>query len=92
MATFVVYNIVLIFNSTCCCVVSSVLFLAVSPNISATGYGPSTVNNQRQNITFDGDERKFELWEIKFLGYMKLKHFDWSCGKNHRREKLISIF
>ncbi|XP_066925480.1 uncharacterized protein [Clytia hemisphaerica] len=43
---------------------------------SSTGYGPSA-NNLWQNIAFDGDERKFELWEVKFLGYMnirKLKH------------------
>ena len=42
----------------------------------STGYGPSA-NNLWQNIAFDGDERKFELWEVKFLGYMnirKLKH------------------
>ena len=38
--------------------------------MSLTGYGPS---NQWQNITFDGDERNFELWETKFLGYMKLR-------------------
>ena len=40
-----------------------------------TGYGmPSTsAANQWQNLTFDGDERKFELWETKILGYMKLK-------------------
>ena len=37
---------------------------------SLTGYGPS---NQWQNLTFDGDKRKFELWETKILGYMKLK-------------------
>ena len=33
-----------------------------------TGYGPS---NRR--LLFDGDERKYELWEIKFLGYLRLK-------------------
>ena len=38
--------------------------------MNSTGYGPS---NQWKNITFDGDERKFELWEIKFLGYMKIR-------------------
>ena len=37
---------------------------------SLTGYVPSS---QWQNLTFDGDERKFELWETKILGYMKLK-------------------
>ena len=35
-----------------------------------TGYGPST---QWQNLIFDGDERKFETWEVKILGYMKLR-------------------
>ena len=35
-----------------------------------TGYGPSS---QWQNLTFDGDERNFETWEVKILGYMKLR-------------------
>ena len=35
-----------------------------------TGYGPSA------RLIFDGDERKFELWEIKFLGYLRLKKLD----------------
>ena len=35
-----------------------------------TGYGPSS---QWQNLAFDGDERKFEIWEVKILGYMKLR-------------------
>ena len=39
-------------------------------NRTPTGYGPS---NQWQNLTFDGDERKFEIWEMKFLSYMKIK-------------------
>ncbi|KAJ8017740.1 hypothetical protein HOLleu_44638 [Holothuria leucospilota] len=34
---------------------------------SVTGYGP------RYRLIFDGDERKYELWEIKFLGYMRLQ-------------------
>ena len=37
---------------------------------SLTGYGPA---NQWQNLAFDEDERKFELWETKILGHMKLK-------------------
>ena len=41
-------------------------------NRNSTGYGPSA-NNLWQNITFDGDEQKFELWEVKFLGYMKIR-------------------
>ena len=36
----------------------------------STGYGPS---NFWQSLVFDGNERKFELWETKILGYMKLK-------------------
>ena len=38
--------------------------------MKSTGYGPS---NLWQNLVFDGNEKKFELWEIKVLGYMKLK-------------------
>lgn len=33
---------------------------------SATGYGPS------RRLLFDGDGTKYELWEVKFLGYMRL--------------------
>ena len=33
-----------------------------------TGYGPSD-----SRLIFDGDERKYELWEVKFLGYLRLK-------------------
>lgn len=34
---------------------------------NSTGYGP------RHRLMFDGDEAKYELWEVKFLGYMRLK-------------------
>ncbi|PIK57781.1 hypothetical protein BSL78_05307 [Apostichopus japonicus] len=34
---------------------------------STTGYGP------RHRLLFDGDEEKYELWEIKFLGHMRLQ-------------------
>ena len=34
---------------------------------STTGYGP------RHSLLFDGDESKYELWELKFLGYLKLQ-------------------
>ena len=30
-----------------------------------TGYGP--------RMYFDGDDSKYELWETKFLGYMRIK-------------------
>ncbi len=33
---------------------------------TSTGYGPRT------RIFFDGDERKYELWETKFMGYLHI--------------------
>jgi hypothetical protein len=43
-------------------------------NSSATGYGPSDNAVGRWNrLYFDRDERKYEQWEINFLGYMRLK-------------------
>ena len=35
-----------------------------------TGYGP------RSGPLFDPDERKYVLWKIKFLGYLRLKKLD----------------
>ena len=37
---------------------------------NSIGYGPS---NRWNRLYFDGDADKYEQWEIKFLGYMKLK-------------------
>jgi len=34
----------------------------------ATSTGPS-----RMRLAFDGDERKFELWQVKFLGFMRIQ-------------------
>eukprot|EP00794_Sanderia_malayensis_P001519 gene1519-1679_t len=46
----------------------------------STGYGPST---QWKNLTFDGDQRKFEIWETKILGYMELRKLkDILVGEN----------
>ena len=39
-------------------------------NTTLTGFG---LSNQWQNLIFNGDERKFEIWETKLLGYMKIK-------------------
>ena len=39
--------------------------MAASQNL--TGYGP------RRTLIFDGDESKYELWEVKFLGYARLQ-------------------
>ena len=38
---------------------------------NSTGYGPSS--SRWNNLFFSGDERSFEKWEVKFLGYMRLK-------------------
>ena len=29
---------------------------------------------EQQNFFFDGDESKYELWEVKFLGYLRIQH------------------
>ena len=34
----------------------------------STGYGP------RNRLYFDGDDEKYELWEIKFLSYLRLQN------------------
>ena len=36
-------------------------------SLSLTGYGP------RRTLIFAGDENKYELWEVKFLGYARLQ-------------------
>ena len=39
-----------------------------------TGYGPrKELHGRFGRLIFDGDERKYETWEIKFLGYMRLQ-------------------
>jgi hypothetical protein len=37
---------------------------------NVTGYGPSSA---RHRLYFDGDQCNYEQWEVKFLGYMKLR-------------------
>ena len=38
--------------------------------MNETGYGPSS---RYGRLLFDRDERKYEQWEVKFLGYMRLR-------------------
>ena len=38
--------------------------------MNETGYEPSSRHGR---LLFDGDERKYEQWEVKFLGYMRLR-------------------
>jgi hypothetical protein len=41
---------------------------------NATGYGSRRdIPGRYGRLLFDGDERKYEQWEIKFLGYMRLQ-------------------
>ena len=39
----------------------------------ATGYGPSSNAVRFNRLCFDGEERSYEQWEVKFLGYMRLR-------------------
>ena len=39
-----------------------------------TGYGPSHAHTTSRRLNFDGDEDKYEQWEVKFLGYMRLRN------------------
>ena len=38
--------------------------------MNETDYGPSS---RYGRLLFDGDERKYEQWEVKFLRYMRLR-------------------
>ena len=39
-----------------------------------TGYGPSSVpSNQFQHLMFNGDERRFDQWEVRIMGYLTIK-------------------
>ena len=41
---------------------------------NATGYGPRRdVGNRWSRLCFDGDEKNYEIWETKFLGYLRLQ-------------------
>ena len=44
------------------------------PASSVTGYGPSKPRNIRH--IFDGDETRYELWEMKFLSHLRLKKLE----------------
>ena len=39
----------------------------------ATGYGPSSNAVRFNRLCFGGEERSYEQWEVKFLGYMRLR-------------------
>lgn len=39
----------------------------MSTATNLTGYGP------RRGLVFNGDESKYELWEVKFLAFMRIQ-------------------
>lgn len=41
-----------------------------------TGYGPRPIMNSRRPTTFDGDERNFEIWILKFVSYLRIRGLD----------------
>ncbi|KAJ8029524.1 hypothetical protein HOLleu_28937 [Holothuria leucospilota] len=45
----------------------------MSSTDNPTGYGPSASTGRWNRLYFDGDENRYEQWEVKFLGYLKLK-------------------
>ena len=48
--------------------------ITMSESASSRGYGPAQHNSWMKNrLYFDGDQRKFELWHVKFMGYLKLR-------------------
>lgn len=56
-------------------------------NLGLTGYGP------RNRLIFDGDESKYELWEVKFLGYLRTqKLHDVLAADTPDAEKNAQVF
>ena len=45
-------------------VVLNLQWIVMATSTNLTGYGP------RRGLVFDGDESKYELWEVKFLSLM----------------------
>jgi hypothetical protein len=46
----------------------------MTEEVNSTGYGSRRdVPGRFGRLIFDGDERKYEQWEVKFLGYMRLQ-------------------
>ena len=46
----------------------------MTEEVNSTGYGAKRdVPGRFAGLIFDRDERKYEQWEVKFLGYMRLQ-------------------
>ena len=55
---------------------------------TSTGYGP-----RHSRLIFNGDQLKYELWELKFLGYLKLnKLLDVINNDNPDADKNADVF
>ena len=55
--------------------------------MSVTGYGPAP---SQKHLYFDGDEEKFDLWEIKFLAHLRLRKL--SLDDDTEAEKNADVF
>ena len=58
--------------------------------VNSTGYGPRRKENGNKlsRLLFDGEEIKYNIWEIKFLGYLRtLGLKDIILGKNVNGDK-----
>ena len=66
-------------NFLCCCVKEKFRHSFVLPK----KYSVREINNFTKRYIFDGDETKYEIWEIKFLAYLHtLGLKDTILGKN----------
>jgi len=46
----------------------------MTEEVNSPGYGPRRdVLGRFGRFIFDGDERKYEQWDVKFLGFMRLQ-------------------
>ena len=62
--------------------------------LTSTGYGPRQAQGRYARLCFDGDERHYEQWEVKFLVYMRLQKLKDTtpCLKKSSHCTLVHIF
>ena len=55
------------------CFCSSLAFLSQTTSVNAFIIMASTSYGPRGRLVFDGDDEKYELWEVKFTSYLRLQ-------------------
>ncbi|KAL2086590.1 hypothetical protein ACEWY4_017649 [Coilia grayii] len=53
----------------------NIFFINMNREENSTGYGPrraKSTGGKWERLVFDGDENKYELWEVKFLGHLRM--------------------